>query len=80
MTNQELNRDIKRLAKLAANYTKANENVPETRKQITDEVKRLFNADNSFENMNKESVLTLLRLNLRYVVIPLHNFGIHINR
>lgn len=71
MTTAELNRDIKRLAKQLG-----------TDKEHTEEFKkeflRLYGADNDFKYSNKDSVLTLLRINLRHRFIALHQFGIHI--
>lgn len=71
MTKAEYNRDVKRLR----NYIKANRNGEET--YIASEFRRLYGADKTFEYANKDSVLTLLRINLRYRLVPLHMFGIY---
>lgn len=73
MTNQELNRDIKRLGKQF--------DTEKTEKQLQDfekEFKRLYYADNSFKALNKDSILIMLRTNLRYRFIALHSFGLNI--
>ena len=74
MTKRELNRDCKRLLKMAVK----NSQNSEIRENIRKEIYRLYLLDKYFCNMSKESILILLRLNLRYVVIPLHTFGIYI--
>jgi len=70
MTKQELNRDIKRLANNHHSMEEAD---------VKNEIKRLYYADSTFEYMNLNSVKMLLRLNLRYRVISLHVFGLHID-
>lgn len=70
MTKQELNRDIKRLANNHHNMEEAD---------VKNEIKRLYYADSTFEYMNLNSIKMLLRLNLRYRVIALHVFGLHID-
>jgi len=72
MTTQELNRDIKRLAK---QFNTDKEHTEEFKKEFL----RLYHADNNFQYSNKDSVLTLLRINLRHRFIALHSFGININ-
>jgi len=79
MTPAELNRDIKRL------LTKANKvPIDDDSKYVdyVDEVKsellRLYHADDRFQYMNSKSIKIMLRLNLRFRVIPLHIFGLHI--
>ena len=74
MTNQELNRDVKRLLKLAV----SNKETYTADERIKTEISRLYHADREFISMSKTSALILLRLNLRYRAIPLHNFGLHI--
>ena len=86
MTNAELNRDVKRLARFVR--TKQTQELFETNQAkyyeqeqyINKEIKRLYYADDTFEVLNKQSILTLLRLNLRYRPIPLHCFGIKLTR
>jgi hypothetical protein len=84
MTNQELNRDIKRLLKAiqkahsnydndSMTYYRFIEN--DAKKEFT----RLFYADKEFTAMTKSSILIMLRLNVRHRFIALHNFGININ-
>jgi len=86
MTTKELNRDIKRLEKeifkMSQNCEKTGNNdeyffyiANDAKKEFT----RLFHADATFEYMNRESVLIMLRLNLRHRFIQLHQFGSAIN-
>lgn len=76
MTNLELNRDIKRLSNKVKNRTDGSIQFED---EIKNELRRLYYADREFTAMNKQSVLILLRLNLRYRAITLHHFGISIN-
>lgn len=46
---------------------------------LFDEFERLYNADSEFKYMNLQSVKIMLRLNLRYRIIALHQFGLSIN-
>lgn len=79
MTTQELNRDINRLYK-AIEKSKGKESYYEDLENVhSKEFKRLYNADNNFEYMNKKSILILMVLNRRFRFIPFHNFGININ-
>lgn len=77
MTNAELNRDIKRLAKTVEKYDGTSYS-EETDNKIRAELKRLYYADSGFTAMNRQSILIMIRLNGRYRVIPLHQFGIKI--
>jgi len=81
MTNRELNRDIKKLAKkeLSLSTLPNNDSYFDTIDTfIKPEFKRLYNADNEFKAMNKASVLIMLRLNLRHVIVQLHHFGLNL--
>ncbi len=84
MTNQELNRDIKRLHKAFLN--KRNDNTTNwTNKDwseftkyednLKEEFKRLYYADRNFEVINKQGILIMLALNNSLRVIPFHVFG-----
>jgi hypothetical protein len=82
MTKQELNRDVKRLLKKAKAITKGLQNseyYDAIEKEVKPEFFRLYRADTKFEYMNKESILIMLRLNLRHRFEPLHMFGIYID-
>jgi hypothetical protein len=84
MTNAELNRDIRRLwvkSKQHRNIAKSEyENYEKnTLPELQSELKRLYYADTSFSFLNRTSVLIMVKLNLRYRVIPLHHFGSEIN-
>lgn len=71
MTTQELNRDIKWLnkeLKRKGYYSESDKT----------EFVRLYGADREFKYMNRQSILIMFRLNLRYRFIPFHQFGIHI--
>jgi len=80
MKTSELNRDIKRLnsdikKKLiigSAEYYDYIENVAKK------EFNRLYHADDHFIYMNRQSILTMLRLNIRHRFVALHMFGIYI--
>lgn len=82
MTNQELNRDIKRLVKDCESIHE-----PDINQRLRDiqvekcrkEFHRLYHADTSFTSVSKQNILYMLRLNIRYRFIELHSFGIHIN-
>ena len=82
MTPQEYNRDVKRLRKmvdgLATSTLREDAMWEYIDKNIKSEWVRLYNADNTFQYANKNSVLTLLRINLRFRFIPLHSFGLFI--
>lgn len=75
MTPLELNRDIKRLGKKFKEYNKSNEFDANIDTYFKAEIRRLYYADDTFKTMNKASVLTLVRMNLRYRAITLHFFG-----
>jgi hypothetical protein len=78
MTNQEYNRDVKRLGK-AVNKLGGSSDTEYWRKveeEIKKEWTRLYNVDHKFEIATKNTVLTLMRINLRFRFIPLHSFGI----
>ena len=80
MTKNDLNRDIKKLK--SEFYRIGFWNLEYQEKQmigLEKEFKRLYNADSNFEYMNKDSILTMLRLNLKYRFIDLHLFGINID-
>ena len=84
MTPKELNRDVRALwfaidSKL---IDVASTNGKEYQEFITivakQEFKRLYSNDPTFSLMNKESIKTMFRLNLRYRWISLHSFGLFI--
>lgn len=82
MTAAELNRDIKRMArdlKKVKDQTDTDLFFNYVENTLKPEFLRLFRADSSFEVMNKQSVLILLRINLSYRFIQLYAFGIEIN-
>lgn len=90
MTNAELNRDVARLGRKVKNRKRTldAQATPITNEQwkvldaeeeeIRKEIRRLYRADDTFEVLSRKSILTLLRLNLTYRAIPLHNFGLMI--
>ena len=83
MTTAELNRDVKRLAKKEIAFTKdylllSIEDRPKIDAEIRKELNRLYNVDNTFKSLNKNSCLILFKLNMRYRVIALHFFGAYI--
>lgn len=86
MTVNELNRDIKRLAKAIEKKSIASNDNNISQREYTEyitgeahrEFMRLYRADTTFASMNKTSVLIMLRLNLRHRFMQLHTFGIDI--
>lgn len=80
MTTRQLNNRIKVLAQ--RHYHESFKDIDTFLKYIENEFKPEFktcyNAAD-IEDLSKESILILLRLNLRHRVIALHNFGININ-
>lgn len=77
MKTSELNRDIRRLnSEIKKNSATGGHQYIES--YAKKEFKRLYAADNQFIYMNKQSVLIMLRLNLRYRFVPLHQFGLYI--
>ena len=81
MKTQELNRDVKRLLKRAIDLENnhSNEEYYATEPEMKKEISRLLWADEEFTELNRKSILILIRLNLRYHAIPLHQFGLHID-
>lgn len=83
MTTKELNRDIKRLLNTykALNELKMDNDTyfKSIELSIKPELKRLYYADQEMKYMTKDSILILLRLNVRFRVIPFHQFGLFIN-
>lgn len=81
MTKQELNRDIKRLNSEIYRMSFKDQREYLNYIDITAkmEFNRLYMADKTFEYMNKESIVIMLKLNLRHRFVPLHTFGIDIN-
>lgn len=81
MTTRELNRDIKRLnAAIKAMPSGPSDQHKETYyKFIADYAKkeftRLYFAADDFKVLSKESILILIRLNLRHRFIAFHQFG-----
>jgi hypothetical protein len=80
MLSKELNRDVKRLVKAIQKEVKENagyikgDSFPIFQKEF----RRLYHADDMFEFMSKDSILRMLRLNLKYRFMPLYLFGIKI--
>ena len=88
MTKNELNRDVRRLARrwnayldlprLPEEAKRTPEQVAEDarrweeREAIGEEMERLHNVDSSAEYLNKKSILIILSMNLCLRVIPLH--------
>lgn len=80
MTTRQLNNRIKVLAQ--RHYHESFKDLDIFLKYVENEFKPEFktcyNAAD-IEDLSKESILILLRLNLRHRVISFHNFGININ-
>ena len=80
MTIRQLNNRIKQMA--ARHYHESFKDVETFLKYIETEFKPEFNTcynAANLEDLSKESILIMLRLNLRHRVIQLHQFGIEIN-
>lgn len=81
MTTKELNKAIKILSIQYTKMSGADNDLfykwLET--TFTPEFKRVYYADDSFQYINRESILILLVLNRKTRVIPFHQFGININ-
>lgn len=67
MEKRELNKQIKNLLKI------------KDRQKLEEEFNRLYYVDRPMEYMNKESIKIMIRMNLKYRIIPIHLFGIHID-
>lgn len=86
MTKAELNRDIKRLRNrvkvlkvdVESNRITQAEYFKTIEEEIKPEFRRLYYADDTFEYMNRESILSMLRMNLSHRFIATHIFGIKI--
>lgn len=81
MKKSELNRDIKRLNN---NLLKAQKLSQDEYSELIDntarkEFLRLYYADRDFTYMNLTSIKIMLRLNVKFRFIALHNFGLHID-
>lgn len=81
MTKAELNRDIKRLG--AEIYRMSFEDQDKYFKYLEETAKpeflRLYRADSSFEYMNLNSIKLMLRLNVKFNIVPKHQFGLMID-
>ena len=74
MTTKELNNRISQM------YEKQNKEIDFCYStDFEKEFLSLYNSDAKFEQMSKRSILIMLRLNIRYRFVALHNFGIFIN-
>jgi hypothetical protein len=69
MKASELNRDIKRLWKLAQ--------IERDSDEVKKEFLRLQRADKTFEFMNKASILIMMSLNSSYRIVPFHVFPLY---
>jgi hypothetical protein len=86
MNNRKYNQDIKQLNKAifkASQKVDISGNNDEYFAFINGEAKkefmRIYNANDTFEGLNKISILIMMRLNIRHRFVPFHLFGININ-
>lgn len=81
MTTSELNRDVKRLLKTFQKLDSTNSDAyfKAIDEQIKSEFLRLYHADKSLNALTKNNLLIMLRLNNKFQIVPLHQFGIYIN-
>jgi len=76
MTKRELNRDIKRLAKKFVKWQEGDKSILEA--DLNLEFRRLYHADREMTNLNRTSILLMLRMQKSLQVIPNHIFGLFI--
>lgn len=83
MTTKELNNKIRKLYNEVSKLQSEQSNLDVFFSIIDTEIKpkytTLYYADDSFKSLTKESILILIKLNLRYRFIPFHQFGLNIN-
>ena len=83
MTTKELNNKIRKLYNEVSKLQSEQTNLDVFFSIIDTEIKpkytTLYYADDSFKSFTKESILILIKLNLRYRFIPFHQFGLNIN-
>lgn len=83
MTTKELNNKIRKLYNEVSKLQSEQTNLDVFFSIIDTEIKpkytTLYYADDSFKSLTKESILILIKLNLRYRFIPFHQFGLNIN-
>lgn len=81
MEAKELNQGISKLREIYLNLDTTN--LDNYFKQIDAVIKPLFMkyymADSEFEHMDKTSMKTMLRLNVKHRFVSLHSFGLQIN-
>lgn len=85
MTNQELNRDIKRLFVKYTNSRVSEDtskwsvqdwnNYEAKQNELKKEFNRLYHADRNFDALNKNSLLMMLAMNNNLRVVAFHVFG-----
>ena len=83
MTTKELNNKIRKLYNEVSKLQSEQTNLDVFFSIIDTEIKpkytTLYYADDSFKSLTKESILILIKLNLRYRFISFHQFGLNIN-
>lgn len=83
--SRELNKRVKKLndfivgiskgAEMSGNNTAFFDSVE---KVVKPEFKLIYGFDDTFTLLNKQSVLFMIRTNLRFRIIPFHQFGLNI--
>lgn len=81
MTKRELNRDIKRLASeiYRMSFEDANKYFTYIEREAKREYLRLYDDDDTFENMNRQSILIMMVLNRMHKFKAQRHFGLRIS-
>ena len=79
MTAAEHNNRIKFFYRRLKEYEANNPKKYDTKEVFMKEFEELYRADNQFKLCDKDSLLILLRLNIRYRFVHLHQFGLFID-
>lgn len=80
MTKKELNRDVKRLYNEYVHFTFQDSETFNkwAEEKCKPELRRLYGADKEFYYFTLDNLKRMIKMNLRLVVIPLHQFGLFI--
>lgn len=73
MTNSQLNRAVKKLAK---NITE--QKIDPNSSEGAAEFDRLYRADRTLKSFNAHSLRILIALNRKYEYLPVHRFGMYV--
>lgn len=79
MTAKDLNRDAKRFVKKVKKNWESNYTSEADEKEFKEEFMRLYLADPKAEYFNRNMLAAMIRINIRYRFVSLHNFFIGIS-